>query len=225
LYFFQKILKIINAFALLIINQMIDLDSFNNDQKCWKDFLAGSHAAFSSLFKSYYNALYQYAHRQCGEKEPAHECVQQLFYQLWVGRKNISEVSNIKAYLFKSLRTSLQKEKKYHQRFLHLEPTTQPITFSPEEIMVDDETQDIRKKKIADSLNMLPARQREIVYLKYYENLSYQQIAEVLGMNYQSVVNSVFRAIQRLRAEDELKDVVLYSFIILPLLLFYLLLL
>lgn len=202
---------------------MIDSESFNDSQKCWKEFLAGSHAAFSFLFKIHYNALYQYARRQCGEEETAHECVQQLFYQLWVRRKNISEVTHVKAYLFKSLRTYLQKEKKYHQRFLHLEPTTQPITFSPEEIMVDDETSAIKRKKIADSLNMLPKRQREIVYLKYYENLSYQQISEILGMNYQSVVNSVFRAIQRLREEDELKHMVLYSFIMLPLLLFYLL--
>lgn len=197
---------------------MMDLDSFNDDQKCWKAFLAGSHAAFSTLFKTHYNALYQYARRQCGETEPAHECVQQLFYQLWVGKNNISEVTHIKAYLFKALRVSLQKEKKYHQRFLHLDVSPQPVTFSPEEILLEDETYDIRRRKIADVLNMLPKRQREMVYLKYYENLSYQQIAEVLGMNYQSVVNAVFRAIQRLREENELKQLVLYSLIFLPVL-------
>lgn len=186
----------------------MSLDSFNDDQKSWKDFLAGSHTAFSYLFKAYYNALYQYANRQCGEETSAHECVQQLFYQLWVGRKNISEVTHVKAYLFKSLRAFLQKEKKHHQRFLHLESTNPPLTFSQEEIIVEDETHDIRKKKLADSLNALPKRQREVIYLKYYENMSYQQIAEILGMNYQSVVNSVFRAIQRLREEEELKHLV-----------------
>lgn len=204
---------------------MTDLSSFNEDQRCWKDFLAGSHAAFSTLFKAHYNALYQYARRQSGETEPAHECVQQLFYQLWVGRKNISEVTHVKAYLFKSLRASLQKEKKYHQRFLHLEPATQALTFSHEEIMVDDEIHDLRRKKLAEVLNTLPKRQREVLYLKYYENLSYQQIAEVLGMNYQSVVNAVFRAIQRLREENELKQLVLYSLMLLPVLLCSLILL
>ncbi|MDF9797999.1 RNA polymerase sigma factor (sigma-70 family) [Catalinimonas alkaloidigena] len=190
---------------------MTDSESLNNPQNCWKDFLAGSHLAFSQLFKSHYNALFQYARRQYGREEPAHECVQQLFYQLWVGRKNISEVSHVKAYLFKALRSSIQKEKQYHHRFLHLDAHVQPISFSHEEIIVDDETNEIRKKKIATSLNNLPKRQREVLYLKYYENLSYQQIAEILGMNYQSVVNSVFRAIQRLREEDELKHLVLYS--------------
>lgn len=190
---------------------MTDSELLNNPPKCWKEFLAGSHAAFSQLFKSHYNALFQYARRQYGEEAAAHECVQHLFYQLWIGRKNISEVSNVKAYLFKALRNSLQKEKKYHQRFLQLESFSQPITFSHEEIMVDDETNDIRKKRVAASLNNLPKRQREVLYLKYYENLSYQQIAEIMGMNYQSVVNLVFRAIQRLREEDELKHLVLYS--------------
>ncbi|MEK6480023.1 sigma-70 family RNA polymerase sigma factor [Catalinimonas sp. 4WD22] len=193
---------------------MTDSELLNNPQKCWKEFLEGSHVAFSQLFKSHYNALFQYARRQYGEETPAHECVQQLFYQLWTRRENISEVSNVKAYLFKALRTSLQKEKKYHQRFLHLDSFSQPITFSHEEIMVDDETNDIRKMRVAASLNNLPKRQREVLYLKYYENLSYQQIAEVLGMNYQSVVNSVFRAILRLREENKLKQLVLHSSVI-----------
>lgn len=196
---------------------MVNLNSFNDDQVCWKSFLAGSHAAFSALFKTHYNALYQYALRQCGETEPAHECVQQLFCQLWVGRKNLSEVTYVKAYLFKSLRAALQKEKKYHQRFLPIELNIiQPITFSQEEILVDDETHHLRKKKLADCLNMLPKRQREVIYLKYYEGLSYPQIAEVLGMNYQSVANSVFRAIQRLREEEELKHLVIYALMLLP---------
>ncbi len=190
---------------------MVEADSFNNDQQCWKEFLHGNHTTFSLLFKKYYNALYQFAIRYCGEDTMAHECVQQLFVQLWTGRKNISEVRYVKAYLFKALRTSLQKEKIYHQRFLALETTVAPITFSQEEIMMENESHDIRQRKIAESLNKLPKRQREVIYLKYYECLSYQQIAEVMNMNYQSVVNSVFRAMQRLKEEEELRHLVLIN--------------
>lgn len=190
---------------------MADPEILDNPQKCWKDFLQGDHTAFSLLFKAHYSALYQYAYRQFGEAAPSHESVQHLFYQLWMGRANISEVVHVKAYLFKALRNALQKEKKYQQRFLQLEHYKSPLTFSQEEVLLDDEAHALRKRKIAESLNQLPKRQREIIYLKYYEELSYQQIADVLDMNYQSVVNTVFRAIQKLREEKTLKHLVMYS--------------
>jgi RNA polymerase sigma factor (sigma-70 family) len=190
---------------------MLDSKSYNSEQECWKAFLSGRHTAFALLFKSNYNALYQYALRYTRRENLAHECVQQLFYQLWVSRSNISEVSNVKAYLFKSLRSNLQREGKYQQRLLMLESAEQPLSFSPEEILLEDEADEYRKKVVADVLNVLPQRQREAVYLKYYENLSYQEIADVLNINYQSVVNLVFRAIQRLREEDQLKKLTITS--------------
>ena len=61
------------------------------------------------------------------------------------------------------------------------------------------------KRKVADAMQSLSSRQREIVYLKFYENLEYQEIADLLTLNYQSVVNHVHRAIVKLRKADILK--------------------
>jgi DNA-directed RNA polymerase specialized sigma24 family protein len=48
-------------------------------------------------------------------------------------------------------------------------------------------------------LYTLPSRPREIIYLKYYEEMEYPKIAQLTGIKYQSVVNHVFRALQTLR--------------------------
>ena len=177
----------------------------------WEAFLSGNHQAFEDLFRDKYSALYHYALRFHHQEDIAHECVQQLFCKLWESRTRLSRVENVKAYLFKALRTYLQRESVYQQRITHLEYSRAPITFSPEDIIVKDETDAYRKKIIANTLNVLPQRQREVVYLKYYEDLSYAQIAVVLQINYQSVVNLVFRAIKSLRQEDQLKKIAAFS--------------
>jgi RNA polymerase sigma factor (sigma-70 family) len=190
---------------------MADSQMYNSEPQCWKAFLQGNHSAFEQLFKSNYNALYQYALRFHHHDYLAHECVQQLFCQLWVSRERLSLVENVKAYLFKALRTYLHKESAYQQRLLGLENHRQAVTFSPEDIMVEDESDAYRKTIVADTLNVLPQRQREVIYLKYYENMTYPEIADVLEINYQSVVNLVFRAIKRLRQEDQLRRIAAFS--------------
>ena len=185
---------------------MADSQLRNSESLAWEAFLGGDHQAFERLFKSYYNALFQYARRYHHQEDLAHECVQQLFCQLWQSRGRLSLVENVKAYLFKALRTYLQREAVYQKRLLTLD-CYRPITFSREDFITQDETDTYRKKAIADTLNLLPQRQREVIYLKYYENLSYPEIADVLHINYQSVVNLVFRAIQRLRQEEQLHKI------------------
>jgi len=194
---------------------MAQADACIVDQRYWKNFLEGDRHAFSVLFKKYYNSLFQYAYRQSQDEEVAHECVQQLFFQLWNSRATISEAHNVKAYLFKALRSTLYKEKKYHHRFQQLEKVnTREMCFSQEDLLLEEEADELRKKKMSQVLNGLPRRQREVIYLKYYEELSYQQIAQVLDMNYQSVVNLIHRAIQKLREEDELRSLVLLSLLL-----------
>jgi len=186
---------------------MADSQMYNSESQCWKAFLHGNHHAFEQLFKHNYNALYHYALRFHHHEHLAKECVQQLFCQLWLSRERLSAVENVKAYLFKALRTYLNRESVHLQRMTVLDNHRQPITFSPEDIIVEDESDTYRQKIVADTLNVLPQRQREVIYLKYYENMNYPEIADVLQINYQSVVNLVFRAIKRLRQEDQLRKI------------------
>lgn len=85
------------------------------------------------------------------------------------------------------------------------------IDFSPEEIVVRNEETLKLQNKISELLNGLPKRQKEVIYLHYFEDMDYTQIAAIMGINYQSVLNLTQKAMHKLRSANVLA--LLLSFI------------
>jgi RNA polymerase sigma-70 factor (ECF subfamily) len=81
------------------------------------------------------------------------------------------------------------------------------LVFSAEEIMVSNESDSLMKQQMVTALNSLPAKQREILTMRFYDELSYPQIADILKIRYQSVINHVYRAVQTLRQVSDLSSV------------------
>jgi DNA-directed RNA polymerase specialized sigma24 family protein len=73
-------------------------------------------------------------------------------------------------------------------------------------------------------LNELPARQREVVYLRYFQDLGIEEIAQVLSVNYQSVLNALSRAMKNLKKLIlSQKSLEIFLFILIPAALLFLL--
>jgi RNA polymerase sigma factor (sigma-70 family) len=109
-------------------------------------------------------------------------------------------VQKIKAYFFTALRRQvLNQLRNLHLRELQIGSLPRPdIDFSPEEIVVRNEEYERLQSKIAALLNELPRRQKEVIYLRYFEEMEYTQIAEIMGIHYQSVLNLTQKALQKL---------------------------
>ena len=75
--------------------------------------------------------------------------------------------------------------------------------FSPEEIAIEQEFTLLRTAGISEILNKLSIREREAIYLKYYSELKVSEIAEVMGISYQSVLNTLQKAFTKLRKDLE----------------------
>ncbi len=71
--------------------------------------------------------------------------------------------------------------------------------FSIESKMIEVETTELQHQKLQQILSGLSKRQREVVYLKFYQEMDYQQIATMMSINYQSVRNLVHSAIKDLQ--------------------------
>ena len=78
------------------------------------------------------------------------------------------------------------------------------MAIQPEEIRLKEESAKIRER-LDQALQELSPRQREIIFLKYFNNLDYEEIAALLSINYQSVLNHVHKAIVRLRQAEVLQ--------------------
>jgi RNA polymerase sigma factor (sigma-70 family) len=134
----------------------------------------------------------------------ADDAVQDLFIKIWNKRTSIGELQKVKSYFYTALRRQvLNQLRDLKLRHLNITLAAQPdIEFSQEEILVKKEEDADLKEKILELLNALPKRQREVIYLHYFENMSLSQITEVMEINYQSVLNLKQRALQHMRSEN-----------------------
>ena len=181
-------------------------DALNTDRlsSWWQQARQGDAQAFEQIHRELFPALYYYALKLLEDKELADDAVQDLFIKIWVKRAGIGELQKVKAYFFSALRhQTLNQLRNLRLRQLNISRLLQPdIEFSPEEIVVHQEEADSLRARLLALLNGLPARQREAIYLHYFEGLDYQQVASIMGVNYQSVLNLTQKAMQKLRGAN-----------------------
>ncbi|VAW13473.1 hypothetical protein MNBD_BACTEROID03-1679 [hydrothermal vent metagenome] len=176
------------------------------EKSIWYFFVRGDVNAFSTLFKGYYSVLYDYGLKISGNPSLTEDCLQDFFVYLYDRREGIGEVNNIRSYLFVSFRRSLFKKLKKERKFTDYDELFESISkfeFSAEEIAIKQELTSMKTNALANLLNKLSVREREAVYLKYYSDLKTDQIARVMGISYQSVLNTLQKAFLKLRKVSE----------------------
>ena len=168
----------------------------------WQGVLEGNTIAFSNIHNNLFEGLFNYALKVVEDGDLANDAIQELFIRIWTRRTTIGHLEKVKEYFFSSLRRQLLNELRNLQlRQLKIKAITSPnIDFSPEEILIKNEEQSIEKEKILQLLNELPTRQKEVIFLHYFQNLDYSDIAKIMDINYQSVLNLTQKALQKLRA-------------------------
>jgi len=184
------------------------------EKSTWFLFVQGDLNVFSSLFKGYYPILHNYGLKISENVSLTEDCLQDFFLYLYENRENLGEVNNVKSYLFVSFRRAIFKKLKKERIFTDFEEDfefSKNFEFSPEEIAIQKEFSSLQKNTIAFILNDLSVREKEVVYLKYYSNLKTNDVSEVMGISYQSVLNTLQKAFVKLRAaaEKELIEAVL----------------
>lgn len=181
-----------------------ELHLSKKDEKIvWQEFLNGDQTAISYIYRNYAQSLYNFG-RQYNKHEVVLDCIQDLFYDLIRMRKNLKSVNSLKAYLFASLRRKIfrqmQKTKNEIDQSQVEETTSFRIAHLMDNSQINEQLDKENKKIIEEACNQLPARQREIILLYFFEEMSYQDISEV--MNFGDVTSArtlVHRAITSLR--------------------------
>jgi RNA polymerase sigma factor (sigma-70 family) len=172
------------------------------NQLLWKNFLQGNKDALASIFLLVHDELFRYGIRLSGNNDLVKDSIQDLFLQLWKNRENLREVDNLKPYLFKSFRNHVLDNLEIQNPVVHIENDFEhpfEVTYSPEDFMIRQQVSDENRLKIVDALNKLSTRQREAIYLRYFEGIDFDAIATIMDMNVQSVRNTMHRGMQALR--------------------------
>ena len=173
-----------------------------NSAQLWDTFWGGEARALAVLFETYYEALYHYGLKLAGDEELVKDCIQNLFQKLWRRRDGLRAVQVVKTYLFKALRRHLGDETKLLRQHRHLLPAytdSFEVTYSHEEFLIAQQGDIEQSTRLLAALNQLSKRQREALYLKFFDGFAYERIAEVMSLHVQSVRNLIFNALQILR--------------------------
>lgn len=177
----------------------------------WCDFTAGSQEAFKALYDTYSDVLYAFGLRYTSDQDLVRDCIHDLFIDLHTYRSGLStSLGNVKFYLLKSFRRKLALALRRSSVFklegwlgTDFAPPIGTFTYSIEHTIIADEKQRESLAALASEINQLPARQREILYLKFKHDLDYEEIASLMQISVPTCRTLVYRAVRQLRQRLE----------------------
>jgi len=178
----------------------------------WLSLKNGDADALQKLYTLYSNSLYNYGSKFTPDKDLIKECIQELFVNLWTRRTFIGNPADVKNYLFKAFRLSVFKKAallKKHQVYQEAENYPFHITLSAEDELITGEKNEELTKRIEAALGQLTDRQKEAVFLKFYENLSYDEIAVIMDISVKATYKLMARSLGFLRENLSKDDLLL----------------
>jgi len=179
--------------------------------RLWSEVCMGNQRSYSLIHQKLYRALYVYGKRILNDDEVTNDLIQDMFIKLWLRKELTGPLDNVKGYFFTVMRSACFDYIKSRDT---VRAKKADIEFLDFQISIEDEITQReaalkQKRAIEYALNRLPARQREIIRLRFFESLDCAEIGIVTGIKYQSVVNHMYRAVQTLRevynSEDKLR--------------------
>jgi RNA polymerase sigma factor (sigma-70 family) len=181
------------------------VDSYlSNENIIWDKMLTGDRDALGKLMYSYFRPLANYGLRFTTDKEVIKDSIQELFIVVWERRSHLAVAVNVKSYLFSSFRRLLLRTLKKMHKTATLTLDSSYLENFALILGVDDKIiQTEHAIKLSKHFNILisrlPERQKEVVYLKFFESLSREEISHILEIAPQTVSNILQIALGKLR--------------------------
>jgi RNA polymerase sigma-70 factor (family 1) len=181
------------------------------DNEIFAEIKQGSKKAFEFIFLKYYENLCTYAYSIVRDKYSSEEVVQEMFVKLWENRQSLTIDISAKSYLYRTVHNQCLNYLDYvnvRRKFTQGKANetidllkTGPLSdnYPIANLLVQELETEIEK-----AISSLPNQCREVFLLCRYEELSYAETAERLGVSINTIKTQLQRAMTRLR--DELKD-------------------
>lgn len=184
------------------MNRSDQIQETSLENSVWTRFLDGDVAAFELLISSNFRTLFHYGTKFSQDKEFVKDSIQDLFLLLWEKRENLSNDIAVKPYMMASLRRLMHRssnKNKVSEDYNEETKTGFELEFSVEEEYIQLESTKLVTQKLKSLLDKLPKRQKEVIYLKFFQELERDQISEIMEVSPQTVSNLLQIAIKHLK--------------------------
>ncbi|HVS95336.1 MAG TPA: RNA polymerase sigma-70 factor [Puia sp.] len=169
------------------------------EQQWLRELLDGSEAAFRAIYDAHERRIYHFALYLTKSPAIAEEVVQEAFIRLWERRSMLAADSQLGAFLKKIVQNLVldlyRKAARDRSLLSHIREQREALERQGSEPLLQKELQ----RAYREALEQLPPQQRAVFLLSREEQLSYQQIADHLGLSRNTVRNHMSEAIRSVR--------------------------
>lgn len=147
-----------------------------------------------ALFDRHHASLFRYGMRMTSNRAWSEDLVQEIFIRLLKYRETFRDGHQFTTWMFRIARNAyVDQVRKKHWEVQTEDPVDAPVP------PVDDLEQEQDLQLLRKALQKLPEQQREILVLARYQQLPYDEIAQLLDIEIGTVKTRVHRAIKQLR--------------------------
>lgn len=170
----------------------------SDEDKLVRDFQSGDDLAFITLYNRYKRSIYIFCWKMLLDVEAAKDCVQEIFLRVYERRDQLKQSRRFSSWLFAIARNqclSIYRSSKHEAaEEIDFDLISGPPGETPDRLVERQESADLLNRFLAQ----LRVEYREVLLLREFQDLSYREIAEVLGDTESAVKSRIFKARQRL---------------------------
>ncbi|MCE1197466.1 MAG: sigma-70 family RNA polymerase sigma factor [Marinilabiliales bacterium] len=173
------------------------------DADLWDDFRNGKRYALSHIYFTHVQFLLRFGRKFTKDEELIRDTIQEVFLALIKGREKLGTTHNIRYYLMAAFRHNIARNlvKQSHHPTLTLPSGLDfLVEESPEELFISKEELTDKEKALRKAFNLLPPKQKEILYYRYVCELDYEHICEMMSISYDTARKMVYRSIRQLKS-------------------------
>jgi RNA polymerase sigma factor (sigma-70 family) len=184
------------------------LKFISEQEALFRKFKEDDEEAFAFFYRFFINDLYAYGRGLGAESELVKDVIQDVFLKVYFNKKQYDSLAHFKYSLLKSVKNKLYDLYKSKSFAATTAISGKELNFTITTTVLDDiigsEDKLIIQQKIDALLSKLTARQKEVIYLRFIQELDYSEIAELLNINVVSVRKLVSRSLKRLKDDQHL---------------------
>lgn len=159
----------------------------------------GDQQAFKALYLQFKNPIYAYALKFFKSRELAEELVQEVFMRIWKYRDKLDEQGNISAYLYQIARNSIYEQLKKASRDKELRVTLFSQGSESGMIIETEYTHKELLEVYTRAVDLLPRQRKKVFQMSRNDNLSHEEIAQILDISKNTVKDQVTKASRFIR--------------------------
>jgi len=162
-----------------------------------ESFQAGDEYAFVGIYNRYKGPVYSFCYKMLLDSDSAKDVMQETFLRVYENRDRLLKTSSFKSWLFTIARNQCLNSLRRSGRHVGLQPDNSEMIVTSETPFTKMEKQE-QVKFVTQFLESLNPDYREVIILREYQNLSYEEIAAVTRSTISAVKSRLFKARRKL---------------------------